>query len=690
MNQGTCWKTLCQAFEEAISEKSVTHALFTTYQFNPLFFETTVIPLMLNIEEGLSEHTGFRRLQVEELLKENPLEMAVFFDGSTELQSFPWLSYQAIPVNQGSAFHGKVIILRLQNDNNQVQWILGAGSANLTQAGWWENIEGFNFTPPFDPRMPPSSLLAGLHDLLSFLDTQIHVGNDNVVSFLKSELGISGGPTKSELGWFGAFIPGKTRFVEWLRNHLPTRKTKAEYLEFISPYFPTGNYEGVLSNLLETTKSERIRLWLPEDRQQTVKGNGKAVRMDQDAYEELNNVKQNDKKLVTWCQFADKQLIEEATPGDPENKPSRFLHAKIIRLPGSSVFVGSVNFSNNAFYNNFEAGFLLPDSGAPWLTPIIGEEPSCFLEPDADHRPHLGIPVDLPQFSVLYHWGDKTISVVLLNPDAFGAAFSRFHLVNSAGKDIVELRLASANSCKLVDSRVVELLETSLRSNPKLRIRSQKYPELIAVWVQQDGLEFRPLPVDITLDVWKVFEIWRFLAPGERSVSRSKWDIIRPVITKQLDPQEDEPVLPCENPKDIFEEMASIHSSFHLLRTRLLNARDSKTITYYLTAERPDTIEALLKQLEEAGDNLSSETLNLDAVERWVVLHWLKQIARDQKGHPAAKNLARRADVLLANLYADDAMKELVDDKEWLAWVSNCFLAPVVRTDGADKIGTTK
>ena len=53
------------------------------------------------------------------------------------------MEYLCHGVNLGNAaFHGKVNLILVQDrDNGKEALLLGAGSNNLSRAGWWDNIE---------------------------------------------------------------------------------------------------------------------------------------------------------------------------------------------------------------------------------------------------------------------------------------------------------------------------------------------------------------------------------------------------------------------------------------------------------------------------------------------------------------------------------------------------------------------
>ena len=154
MNATTEWAMMKDALREVLADNPgyrVTTALFTTYGFEPDFFESSIIPLLLPEGEGdFSLHPVVRRVQLEAHLREHPMKVDVYFDGRVAVPGCPLLPYNMIPMHPNQAeFHGKVILLLLENGSENSLCTLGVGSANLTKSGWWENLEGWYFTPAF-------------------------------------------------------------------------------------------------------------------------------------------------------------------------------------------------------------------------------------------------------------------------------------------------------------------------------------------------------------------------------------------------------------------------------------------------------------------------------------------------------------------------------------------------------------
>ena len=122
---------------EAARFKSIESAIFTTFSFNPDFFENNVLPTLFGIEDS---GEGRRRVLVNNHLLKT--DVCVLYDGSTRPKGSGRYRYQSGGVFLSNRFfHPKLTVIagRLED---QRPWIyLTAASANLTLSGWGKNQE---------------------------------------------------------------------------------------------------------------------------------------------------------------------------------------------------------------------------------------------------------------------------------------------------------------------------------------------------------------------------------------------------------------------------------------------------------------------------------------------------------------------------------------------------------------------
>ena len=124
---------------------AVRSAVFTTFNFDPGFFELQVLPLLFS--QSFSQVDKVRLLQLEDALRDID-HLAVYYDGSALSQDAEpaRLDYQRIDVHRTTGvFHPKLAFLLVEEtlDDGHVypSLIVACFSANLTRGGWWENVE---------------------------------------------------------------------------------------------------------------------------------------------------------------------------------------------------------------------------------------------------------------------------------------------------------------------------------------------------------------------------------------------------------------------------------------------------------------------------------------------------------------------------------------------------------------------
>ena len=144
---------LSDKLKEKINNRRVCSAVYTTYSFDPGFFELYLLPILFDYP--FSQVERIRRVQLEENMRTID-NLAVYYDQTALAQdSTPaQLDYRRIDVHRKTGvFHPKVVLLLVEDqasgnlDNSRSQprkslsLIVSISSANLTRAGWWENVE---------------------------------------------------------------------------------------------------------------------------------------------------------------------------------------------------------------------------------------------------------------------------------------------------------------------------------------------------------------------------------------------------------------------------------------------------------------------------------------------------------------------------------------------------------------------
>jgi len=118
--------------------KTIDTAVFTTFNFQPDFFENNVLPALFDIED---RREGRRRVQVNHQLSKS--EVCVLYDASTAPNGGGIYRYQKFGIFlSGRFFHPKLIFIAGIHQDNDNPWIyLAVSSGNLTLSGWGKNQE---------------------------------------------------------------------------------------------------------------------------------------------------------------------------------------------------------------------------------------------------------------------------------------------------------------------------------------------------------------------------------------------------------------------------------------------------------------------------------------------------------------------------------------------------------------------
>ncbi len=145
-------------------------ALFTSFNFDPVFFEENVLPALFGLQDQAAR--AVRRQAVHECLAKIPV--GVCFDASVARAGVDDYRYTAYPMHiAGAFFHPKNIILIGQRENRR--WLyISAASSNLTLSGWGLNVEGFADIWVHAQSQQPWK---ALNEFLPWLSSHLKLGN---------------------------------------------------------------------------------------------------------------------------------------------------------------------------------------------------------------------------------------------------------------------------------------------------------------------------------------------------------------------------------------------------------------------------------------------------------------------------------------------------------------------------------
>lgn len=598
-----------EALKTKIVDRKVTHALFTTYSFETDFFELEVIPGLLNYSFSPSEI--IRRPQIELAMRESKLKADVYYDQIVfNANTSPSLNCGYIPVNIAPfAFHPKLIILQLLDEtkeNNKKSLLVIAGSNNLTKAGWWDNIEcshGIKLSNEYCP----SNVKQSVSEALSYfveLGSSTHTVARNLQSTLDE---ISTTTSDQNTHFFFHAKESGTSFPSFIEQHLDK---KADALELISPYFTNDDSD----ELLEKTLLERVNkidLFLPIE----LVDQEQIVQVSEAFY---NTIKNNES--IHWSEW--NPNVAKELEVSKENY--RKLHAKTYHfqyVKGDSwLFIGSVNCSKQAFYNNVEAGFLVK---VPTIKSLLKDQTNkpefAFMESDDPSSEEQEASHHLPALQLIYDWHSKEMH--------YSSSKKGILELLDSDKEIIEKLIffeENSDKSKQISNEIWEsILQKSALILARFTDGSGDSSEGWTI-IEQRNIYIRPSKL-VPLSIQQILKLYASLS-FEQRMNMIEEQVNKTIRLGKLD--SDEFIALEEIPEgysNFFSEFTEINSAFWQLQKRLQAALDHQQyedILYYIEGNQTDTLNGMIKAIEEK----SKGDQDLTGITQYLILLSIRQI----------------------------------------------------------------
>lgn len=664
---------LADQLSAAIGQRKVTHAVFTTYTFEPDFFELEVLPLLF--DRSFSQDAGVKRVHLSFSLREIA-GIELYYDyNAFDSDVSCRLDYTRIPVRNGNnSFHPKVILLLVRNADSTHSLIVMAGSANLTRSGHWENLECFH-----TEEIEAGATISYRESLLGFLTHLKRLDRTASVNEGRSALqAIRDFVLRTEQGGSSRkidFYSSSTSFTKFCASVLGPRRGPWT-LEILSPFFAERSDNQLHEDFIRDLNLKTIHVYLPLDDQD-------AALCKREYFDRLQSHPQ-----VKWCTLKDDSLLVQQK--ETRSNPSRrTLHAKVYRFFSKEqqeefIFTGSVNFSVRAFSPNkrmnLEAGFLVGMSSPnlqPLLKPIDAGETQAFQEeleppPGEEPAPH-------PWMAARYDWRTQRLEFAI----DLEAQVS-VELLDNTGLIGPQFAASPADWQRVeVD---VSRLEQHLKASSFLRVHVADLPEK-KVMVQELGMSNKPSLLE-TLTPKQILELWTTLDPEEKMQLLARFARLCPNLT--LPTYQLAAAAPLDN--SFFSQFAQIHQSFNKLNRHLedaLEAGNSREFEYYLFGQDADGLPALLEAAlkQEVNDRVFQYFLGLSARET------LDRFASRRNTDPALqsifeancepkKQLTRSIEGLLETRDQLDLQGFPGERSAFFDWFEKCFRQQVERVGG--------
>lgn len=659
---------------DRICDRRVIAAVFTTFTFEPEFFELEVIPLLLKQQLAYSIDERVKQLMVREHLRESALPIDVYYDLPMYRESgsaSPEMEYGCHGVlHPIGAFHGKVCMILVEEPGGGESLLLGAGSNNLTRAGWWDNVECLHWEE-LAPRCYGIKLRNILLEDIALLETHRYPSPEggDATALIRQYLETTRCAQVAPLHYFGLSSGRQRRsFPDYiLTKPRPLAAHSNWNMEIISPFFADDPLNAEHEFFLERGVKQ-ITILLPRDENR--------VALCQESYYEAVNG-------APGLQWADWSESLKSTLGLSGNHFRR-LHAKIYhfyRRGEAWVFVGSINFSHKALWDNIEAGFLLrlPKS-QPMLEPLSENiHIPGFIKPE-DLLPGAAADDDTqtryPVVQICYDWlsGELTGRV-----GATGDEFSgkdeqvSLQVLGSEAETIIEPWLLQTQVSRYEAD--LSLLRESLRHGSLMEIigewrsgqdKDKPFPRH-RVLVQQQNWTHKPLDMP-NLTPAQILAIYAGMSTERRQLLLSN-ERIRQLLLRneggelKLDMQD-------RQSDQFFSEYAEIFNAFRRLRARMESALKNKhpnELDYYLTGTGVDSLPTLLDKAEDAAE----QEVTLSPVSAYLILLCVEELYREPAfaDRPQVAGLRKRAESAIKALEGgDDIRLERHDDKQRAAF----------------------
>ena len=311
------------------SYSEVNDFIFTTFNFDPDFFEEHIVTYLMD-NEGKIKTVGVLN-EANDWIANN--HVSVYYDQGALVAGSSPLTLNAYPQKiENGVFHPKIIVIYGKSKiNNQPAAHLIVSSCNLTVSGYGHNREAFAAI-----EIQSYQVARSLLRLIEELENHGDADHSELKRFLRKEY-----PSRYNVEFFwnyGGLARNERKLADRLRE-LPNGNT---YI--ISPYYDkTG-----ISDLLDEVSTSNNRTIIPAK--------------DGDFY----NISDSERDAIKSRGIG---LAELASDG---NVP-RFSHAKVL-IKGHYVIVGSYNFTSQALKGvNAEAALIFNQKNVivPDIIPVV-------------------------------------------------------------------------------------------------------------------------------------------------------------------------------------------------------------------------------------------------------------------------------------------------------------------------------
>jgi len=498
-------KVLSEASQEAMQGWRLRSAVFLTFRFDPGFFEQEILPVFFDIP--MSHAPLARVLHLADALRETG-PVAVYYDRrALETSGAPARTdFQRVGVSHRTGyFHPKNVLLLVESTAQESEWvgkhrptrlIVASMSANLTRAGWWENVEVAHIETLEDA--VPSGLRNDLLSLIALMrraspEGTTHSALDEIQSFVRR---CEQDPQRLH---DGLLVPrlfvGDSNLPDFLEETAGHR-LRNRYLEVISPYFDNAESLKPVRELMDRFRPQETRVFLPKGAE------GEALCSE--AY---------------WQRMREAGAAWATLPRDViclSRDTDRFVHGKVYRFfdPGDrrqTFFVGSVNLTNAGFgrTGNIESGFLVEVEGkrkSDWWLEVDERRPAIFTTKSEAEGLTVGSGANLV---LRFDWSSERAR-------AFWDATNRSPrlVLRGSGVTLGEIDTLESGQLTTLDDVLATQLKGHLLSSSFVTVAVEGEPDAV-VLVDEEGAVDKPSLLS-TLSPDEILRFWSLLTDAQK------------------------------------------------------------------------------------------------------------------------------------------------------------------------------
>jgi hypothetical protein len=613
---------LSEHFQERMNGRRLVSAVFMTFRFDPAFFEQEILPAFLDL--SLSHAPAIKLIQLEDALKTLPGSIAVYYDanGLTTEARPAKLDIRRIPVRHRTGiFHPKNVFALVEDveaneEGHRARALLvGCLSANLTQSGWWENVEVCHVE-----EIRENDFTRLRDDLLRFLDglerrlgervPDEHAALKDIKTFLRRTEQRTHRSTEGRLHThFFSTGPVADFLQEAAGSDL-----RGMNLEILSPYFDSIPTSFPLADLLLRFQPREVRVFLPRN------DKGQALV----APKVYDWVREQD--VVSWSKLPQDLLRR----GKREDVRDRFVHAKVYRFFSAQpkreiLFIGSANLTSAAHQNggNQETGFLVelePLRRPDWWTTPEEKRPGAF-DPKAEDEGNVAR--GGTRLSLRFWWDAKRAEVFWDDAEASPGLSVRAQEV-----PLFALSPLSPRTWTALSSEQYRELERVLQSTSILSVDDGAHePGLLLV--QEEGMSHRPSLL-FELTPAQILQYWALLTPDQRAAFL---EAHAPEVALTGEGAELlARVAPLTGENTLFDRFAGFFHSFGCLDRSVraaLQSNRAQEATYRLFGQKYDSLGHLLSRIDreqQAGQG--------DSIDHYLIVLCARQLVNELRRDP--------------------------------------------------------